>query len=126
MPREFKVSLERTTAEVRSFEGKQSEIRKVEAQAKRNAKGSAAGASLGALGLAVATMAMGVATTFGVASAWSRTRRPSGAAATSASLAWIGGGALVAGGGGVAAALVNANLTLARLINKEITVDAES
>ena len=122
MPREFKVSLERTTAEVRSFEGKQSEIRKVEAQA----KGSAAGASLGALGLAVATVAMGVATTFGVASAWSRTRRPSGAAATSASLAWIGGGALVAGGGGVAAALVNVNLTLARLINKEITVDAES
>lgn len=107
VPREFKVSLERTTAEIRSFEGKQSEIKKAEAQAKRNAKGSAAGASLGALGVAVATMgptvAMGVATTFGVASTGTAIASLSGAAATSAALAWLGGGTLVAGGGGMAA-----------------------
>ncbi|GAA3033528.1 hypothetical protein [Microbacterium dextranolyticum] len=107
VPREFKVSLERTTAEIRSFEGKQSEIKRAAAQAKRNAKGSAAGASLGALGVAVATMgptvAMGVATTFGVASTGTAIASLSGAAATSAALAWLGGGTLVAGGGGMAA-----------------------
>jgi hypothetical protein len=107
VPREFKVSLERTTAEIRSFEGKQSEIKKAEAQARRNAKGSAARASLGALGVAVATMgptvAMGVATTFGVASTGTAIASLSGAAATSAALAWLGGGTLVAGGGGMAA-----------------------
>ena len=107
VPREFKVSLERTTAEIRSFEGKQSEIAKAEAQAKRNAKSSAAGASLGALGVAIATMgptvAMGVATTFGVASTGTAIASLSGAAATSAALAWLGGGTLVAGGGGMAA-----------------------
>lgn len=107
LPREFSVSLERTTAEIRSFKGKQSEIKKAEAQAKRNAKGSAAGASLGALGVAVATMgptvAMGVATTFGVASTGTAIASLSGAAATSAALAWLGGGTLVAGGGGMAA-----------------------
>lgn len=107
VPREFKISLERTTAEIRSFEDKQSEIKNVEVQAKRNAKGSAAGASLGALGVAVATMgptvAMGVATTFGVASTGTAIASLSGAAATSAALAWLGGGTLVAGGGGMAA-----------------------
>lgn len=107
VPREFKVSLERTTAEIRSFEDKQKEIKKVEEQAKRSAKGSAAGASIGALGVAVATMgptvAMGVATTFGVASTGTAIAGLSGAAATSAALAWLGGGTLVAGGGGRAA-----------------------
>jgi hypothetical protein len=106
-PREFEFSLNRTGAEIRSFEGKQNEIKKAEAQAKRKAKGSAAGASLGALGVAVATMgptvAMGVATTFGVASTGTTIASLSGAAATSAALAWLGGGTLVAGGGGMAA-----------------------
>lgn len=106
-PREFRVSLERTATEIRSFDGKQNEVRKAEAQAKRYAKGSAAGASLGALGVAVATMGptvtMGVATTFGVASTGTAIASLSGAAATSAALAWIGGGTLVAGGGGMAA-----------------------
>ena len=107
VPRQFEVSLERTTAEIRSFESKQSEIKNAEAQAKRNAKGTAASASLGALGVAVATagptVAMGVATTFGVASTGTAIASLSGAAATSAALAWLGGGTLVAGGGGVAA-----------------------
>ena len=61
VPREFEVSLEWAATEVRSFEGKQNEIKKAEVQAKRNAKGSAAGASLSALGVAVATMGPTVA-----------------------------------------------------------------
>ena len=48
-------------------------------------------------------MAMGVATTFGVASTGAAISALSGAAATNAALAWLGGGALAAGGGGMAA-----------------------
>lgn len=71
-PKEFSVDLKRIGVEVETFEGKESEIRQAEHQAKAAEGGSGAGATLGALGLAVATMgptaAMGVATTFGVAS----------------------------------------------------------
>ena len=67
-------------------------------------RGFAAGAGLG---VAVVTMgptvAMGVATTFGVASTGTAISTLSGAAATNAALAWLGGGALAAGGGGMAA-----------------------
>lgn len=58
-------------------------------------------------GIAVAalgpTAAMGIATTFGVASTGTAISALSGAAATNAALAWLGGGALVAGGGGISA-----------------------
>ncbi len=70
----------------------------------KNAGAVATGASLG---FAVVTMgptvAMGVATTFGVASTGTAISTLSGAAATNAALAWLGGGALAAGGGGMAA-----------------------
>lgn len=106
-PREFTLSTEQAAVQIRSFEDKQNEIKNAESLAKKQAKGSAAGASLGALGLAVATMgptaAMGVATTFGVASTGTAIASLSGAAATNAALAWLGGGALAAGGGGMAA-----------------------
>ena len=106
-PREFTLLTEQAAVEIRSFEAKQNEIKKAESLAKKQAKGSAAGASLGALGIAVATMgptaAMGVATTFGVASTGTAIASLSGAAATNAALAWLGGGALAAGGGGMAA-----------------------
>lgn len=49
------------------------------------------------------TVAMGVATTFGVASTGTAISTLSGAAATNAALAWLGGGTLLAGGGGMAA-----------------------
>ena len=49
------------------------------------------------------TVAMGIATTFGVASTGTAISTLSGAAATNAALAWIGGGAIAAGGGGMAA-----------------------
>lgn len=59
-----------------------------------------AGVAVAALG---PTVAMGIATTFGVASTGTAISTLSGAAATNAALAWLGGGALVAGGGGMAA-----------------------
>lgn len=72
------------------------------------AAGVGAGVAVAALG---PTAAMGVATTFGVASTGTAISTLSGAAATNAALAWLGGGALAAGGGGMAAG--NAFLALA-------------
>ena len=62
--------------------------------------GVGAGVAVAALG---PTAAMGIATTFGVASTGTAISTLSGAAATNAALAWLGGGALAAGGGGIAA-----------------------
>lgn len=72
------------------------------------AAGVGAGVAVVALG---PTAAMGIATTFGVASTGTAISTLSGAAATNAALAWLGGGALAAGGGGMAAG--NAFLALA-------------
>lgn len=106
-PKEFKVTLQRIEIEVENFKTKQQEIKKAEVEAKVAAGGSGAGATLSALGVAVATMgptaAMGIATTFGVASTGTAISTLSGAAATNAALAWLGGGALAAGGGGMSA-----------------------
>ncbi|MEV6073229.1 hypothetical protein AB0L82_42360 [Nocardia sp. NPDC052001] len=72
------------------------------------ARVSAAGAGAGfAAGTAVASLApsaaMWVATTFGTASTGTAISTLSGAAASQAALAWLGGGAVAAGGGGTAA-----------------------
>ena len=71
-PKEFAVELHKINTEVTTFENKEDEIKEAEKQAKAAEGGSGAGATLSALGIAVATMgptaAMGVATTFGVAS----------------------------------------------------------
>lgn len=73
---------------------------------------AAAGAGVGVAIVTLGpTAAMGIATTFGVASTGTAISTLSGAAATNAALAWLGGGALAAGGGGIAAG--NALLTLA-------------
>lgn len=77
---------------------------------------AAAGAGAGlAAGASVVfmppTAAMWVATTFGTASTGTAISALSGAAASNAALAWLGGGALAAGGGGMAAG--NALLALA-------------
>lgn len=66
----------------------------------QGAAGVTAGVAVAALG---PTAAMGIATTFGVASTGTAISALSGAAATNAALAWLGGGALAAGGGGMAA-----------------------
>lgn len=104
-PKEFAVELHKINTEVTTFENKEDEIKEAEKQAKAAEGGSGAGATLSALGIAVATMgptaAMGVATTFGVASTGTAISALSGAAANSAALAWLGGGALAAGGGGM-------------------------
>lgn len=62
--------------------------------------GVGTGVAVAALG---PTAAMGIATTFGVASTGTAISTLSGAAATNAALAWLGGGALTAGGGGMVA-----------------------
>lgn len=85
-----------------------SEVDKIEedydAAVKKHAGSGLAGASLGVGVVAMGpTVAMGVATTFGVASTGTAISALSGAAATNAALAWLGGGALAAGGGGMAA-----------------------
>ncbi|GMR70874.1 hypothetical protein NUITMVRA1_15520 [Aerococcus viridans] len=64
------------------------------------ALGTGAGLAVGALGPSVA---MGIATTFGVASTGTAISALTGAAAKSAALAWLGGGTLTAGGGGMVA-----------------------
>ena len=106
-PKEFKVTLQKVEIEVENFQTKQQEIKKAEVEAKVAAGGSGAGATLSALGVAVATMgptaAMSIATTFGVASTGTAISTLSGAAATNAALAWLGGGTLAAGGGGMSA-----------------------
>ena len=66
----------------------------------KGAAGVGTGVAIAALG---PTAAMGIATTFGVASTGTAISTLSGAAATNAALAWLGGGALAAGGGGMAA-----------------------
>lgn len=85
------------------------EYKKAEVKAAgQGAAGAVAGVAVaGVAGVAVAalgpTAAMGIATTFGVASTGTAISTLSGAAATNAALAWLGGGALTAGGGGMAA-----------------------
>lgn len=77
------------------------EYKKAEVKAaSQGAAGVSAGVAVAALG---PTAAMGIATTFGVASTGTAISALSGAAATNAALAWLGGGALAAGGGGMAA-----------------------
>ena len=72
--------------------------------AKRSALGAGAGVATGAAIVSVApTVAMWVATTFGTASTGTAISALSGAAATNAALAWLGGGALAVGGGGMVA-----------------------
>ena len=71
---------------------------------KSSALGIGAGTAAGATVAAVApSAALWVATTFGTASTGTAISALSGAAATNAALAWLGGGAVAAGGGGVAA-----------------------
>ncbi|WP_318617135.1 hypothetical protein [Sporosarcina sp. YIM B06819] len=92
------------------------QVEKIEADYK-NAVAKNAGKGVVGVGAGVAvvalgpTAAMGVATTFGVASTGTAISTLSGAAATKAALAWLGGGTLATGGGGIVAG--NALLALA-------------
>ncbi len=114
-PKEFETKLEEINVEIQSFEDKQLAITQAIKEAELASGSTAATASLSALGVTVATLgptaAMGVATTFGVASTGTAISSLTGAAANSAALAWLGGGSLAAGGGGMAAG--NAFLAMA-------------
>lgn len=87
------------------------------------AKNAGKGAAGIGAGLAVAALgpsaAMGFATSFGIASTGTAISTLSGAAASNAALAWLGGGALAAGGGGMAAG--NVFLALAGPVGWAIT-----
>ena len=76
------------------------EMRKVAVDAVRGLTSLAGGAAAGASAGAVTFTAVGA---FAAASTGTAITSLSGAAATSATLAWLGGGSLAAGGGGVAA-----------------------
>ena len=106
-PKEFETKLEEIDVEIQNFEDKQIAISQSIKEAELASGSTAATASLSALGVTVATLgptaAMGVATTFGVASTGTAISSLTGAAANSAALAWLGGGSVAAGGGGVAA-----------------------
>ena len=114
-PKEFETKLDEIIVEIQNFEDKQLAITRAIKEAELASGSTAATASLSALGVTVATLgptaAMGVATTFGVASTGTAISSLTGAAANSAALAWLGGGSLAAGGGGVAAG--NAFLAMA-------------
>ena len=72
--------------------------------AQRSAFSAGAGVAGGAAVVSLApTAAMWIATTFGTASTGTAISALSGAAATNAALAWLGGGTLAVGGGGMAA-----------------------
>ena len=114
-PKEFETKLEEINIEIQNFEDKQLAITQAIKEAELASGSTAATASLSALGVTVATLgptaAMGVATTFGVASTGTAISSLTGAAANSAALAWLGGGSIAAGGGGMAAG--NAFLAMA-------------
>lgn len=106
-PKKYQVEIKKIEFETEKFHEKEEIIKKAEIEAKRASGGIGAGATLSALGVAVAglgpTAAMGIATTFGVASTGTGISSLSGAAATNAALAWLGGGAVSVGGGGMSA-----------------------
>ncbi|WP_227938286.1 hypothetical protein [Alkalihalobacillus deserti] len=103
-PKDFDV----TFAEVKIYMEKFQAILDIEYDEKKanQLSGGIAGAGV-AMGAGVAafgpTAALAVATTFGTASTGTAISALSGAAATKAALAWLGGGALAAGGGGMVA-----------------------
>lgn len=102
-PKEFEKNISVIKAERTKFR----QTEEYAAEAYHNALKTGAGAATGVgIGAAVASMAptaaMWVATTFGTASTGTAISALSGAVATKAALAWLGGGALAAGGGGIA------------------------
>ena len=98
VPDEKKLEYERIKEVCLSWKQHVDQIERDYQEAQIKVGGSAA---VGALGVGVAalgpTVAMGIATAFGVASTGTAISALSGAAATNAALAWLGGGALAAG-----------------------------
>ncbi|WP_414839688.1 hypothetical protein [Carnobacterium sp. TMP28] len=102
-PDEISITIESTESSLKDFtfelQTLEKEIKKIDEKAIKSAAAvTGTGAVVGVLG---ANILMASATTFGVASTGTAISALSGAAATNAALAWLGGGALVAGGGGI-------------------------
>lgn len=111
-PKEFKRDVAQVKIDIQEFNDA---VRIEEENSSHNLKGATsavggvvAGGALAAMG---PSAAMAIATTFGTASTGTAISTLSGAAATKAALAWLGGGTIAAGGGGIAAG--NAFLALA-------------
>lgn len=104
-PKEFDKTFIEYKAEFNDFNHILDEIKKQSADIDIKAGGSAAAGVAAGAGVAslAPTAAMAIATTFGTASTGTAISSLSGAAATNAALAWLGGGTLSAGGGGMAA-----------------------
>ena len=104
VPEELELKLEEISKIRSDWETKANNIN---AEQNRMLNSTAAkGAVAATTGIGIATLgpsfAMGIATTFGVASTGTAISSLSGAAATNAALAWLGGGTLAAGGAGIA------------------------
>lgn len=98
-PKEF----EKTISEIQTEQKKFRDTEEYAAEAMSSAVKSGLSAAAGVVASVAPSAAMWVATTFGTASTGTAISALSGAAATKAALAWLGGGALSAGGSGVAA-----------------------
>lgn len=105
VPKDLRVAVDALVLEYSRFEGEMASVQALVRTAAIEA-GSVAGAGVAA-GVGFAALApsaaMAIATTFGTASTGAAISGLTGAAATNAALAWLGGGALAAGGGGMAA-----------------------
>ena len=140
-PKEFETKLEEIDVEIQNFEDKQIAISQSIKEAELASGSTVATASLSALGVTVATLgptaAMGVATTFGVASTGTAISSLTGAAANSAALAWLGGGGVAAGnaflalagpvGWGIAGVMLTASVgagVVANRKNEEVAKEA--
>lgn len=113
-PEDFNVKLEKIQVELNMYDSRLREAMK-ELDSNPELQAVGVGGAIGLAGAGVAalgpTAAMSIAMTFGTASTGTAISTLTGAAATKAALAWLGGGALAAGGGGIAAG--NALLALA-------------
>ena len=108
VPHEEHLKYQRTKDISKSWYSKMNEIvddynSQIKIEKNSGVVGAGIGVGIAAMG---PTAAMGIATTFGVASTGTAISSLSGVAATNAALAWLGGGALAAGGGGMAAGSV--------------------
>ena len=111
-PKEYDKDIAEVSVQREQFKGTIEYSKEQEQALKKSAGNAAAGVAAGAgVATLAPTAAMWVATTFGTASTGTAISALSGAAATNAALAWLGGGALAAGGGGMVAG--QALLTLA-------------
>ncbi len=103
-PKSFETDFEEIVLNKKEFLQSEEFARRDLEAARRSAAAAGAGfTSAAAVASMAPTAAVWVATTFGTASTGTAISTLSGAAATNATLAWLGGGALAAGGGGTAA-----------------------